>query len=77
MEYTVHQAKTNLSRLLEEASAGKEVIIARGRQPVARLVAIGAARRKRVPGKLAGKISHTPDAFQPLTDGELSDLGFE
>ena len=77
MKYTVHKAKTNLSRLLEEACAGKEVIIARGDQPVAMLVALGSARKKRVPGKLAGQISYTPDAFEPLTDRELSDLGFE
>jgi antitoxin (DNA-binding transcriptional repressor) of toxin-antitoxin stability system len=77
MKYTVHQAKTNLSRLLEEASAGKEVVIARGREPVAKLVAIGAARKKRVPGKLAGQISYARDAFLPLSDRQLSDLGFE
>lgn len=77
MKYTVHQAKTNLSRLLEEACSGKEVIIARGTEPVARLVPFGAASRKRVPGRLAGKISYTKDAFDPLTDKELADLGFE
>jgi prevent-host-death family protein len=77
VKYTVHQAKTNLSRLLEEASQGKDVVIARGDEPVAKLVAIGSARKKRVPGKLAGKISATPDAFAPLSDQELEDLGFE
>ena len=77
MKYTVHQAKTNLSRLLEEVCEGKEVIIARGKQPIAKLIALGAARKKRVPGSLAGKISWTADAFDPLTDRELSDLGFE
>ncbi|HTT21049.1 MAG TPA: type II toxin-antitoxin system prevent-host-death family antitoxin [Candidatus Sulfotelmatobacter sp.] len=77
MKYTVHDAKTNLSRLLEEASAGKEVVIARGKEPVAKVVAIGAGVRKRVPGRLAGRISASSDAFAPLTDQELSDLGFE
>jgi len=77
VKYTVHQAKTNLSRLLEEASAGKEVIIARGKEPVAKLVAIGTTRVKRQPGKLAGQITYTRGAFAPLTDSELSDLGFE
>jgi len=77
MEYTVHQAKTNLSRLLEEACSGKEVVIARGKKPVAKLVAIGAASKKRIPGSLKGQISYTPDAFDPLTDKELTDLGFE
>ena len=77
MEYTVHQAKTNLSKLLEEACSGKEVVIARGKKPVARLVAIGAASKKRIPGALKGQISYTADAFDPLTDQELKDLGFE
>jgi antitoxin (DNA-binding transcriptional repressor) of toxin-antitoxin stability system len=77
MKYTVHQAKTNLSRLLEEACAGKEVIIARGAQPVARLVALAAASKKRVPGRFTGQVSCSPDAFAPLSDRELSELGFE
>ena len=77
MQYTVHQAKTNLSRLLQEASAGKEIIIARGKKPVAKLVAIGAASKKRVPGKFKGQISYSADAFAPLTDKELVDLGLE
>ena len=74
---TIHKAKTNLSRLLQEASEGKEVIIARGKKPVARLVAIGAASKKRVPGRFKGQITYSPDAFDPLTDQELDELGFE
>jgi prevent-host-death family protein len=77
MKYTIHQAKTNLSRLLEEAASGKEVIIARGKEPVAQLVPIGKARRKRQPGSMAGQITYSADAFAPLTDKELKDLGFE
>jgi len=77
MKYTVHQAKTNLSRLLQEALSGKEVVISRGKQPVARLVAIGAARNKRVPGKFTGQFTAASDAFAPLTDRELAELGFE
>jgi antitoxin (DNA-binding transcriptional repressor) of toxin-antitoxin stability system len=76
MEYSVYEAKTNPSRLLQEACEGKEVIIACGKKPVARLVAFGAARRKRLPGMLKGQISYTPNAFDPLTDGELANLGF-
>jgi len=77
VKYTVHQAKTNLSRLLEEACSGKEVVIARGSEPVAKLVPLGSASKKRIPGRLAGQISYTADAFDQLTDQELSDLGFE
>lgn len=76
MQYTVHQAKTNLSRLLEEVSIGKEVVIARGKEPVAKIIAIGSALKKRVPGRLAGKITASKDAFAPLTDRELNELGF-
>jgi prevent-host-death family protein len=76
MKYTVHQAKTNLSRLLEEVSDGKEVVIARGKEPVAKIIAIGSAVKKRVPGRLAGKITASKDAFAPLTDRELNELGF-
>jgi prevent-host-death family protein len=51
---TIHQAKTNLSRLIKKASAGEDVIIARGSKPVARLVPVGERKGKRQPGSLKG-----------------------
>jgi prevent-host-death family protein len=75
--FTIHKAKTELSRLIERACQGEEIIIARGKKPVVRLVAISAIPRKREPGRLKGKISYSADAFAPLTDQELKDLGFE
>lgn len=75
--YTVHEAKTNLSRLIEEASQGKEVIIARGKHPVVRLVAIQSAVRERVPGTLSGQIHAPEEAFAPLSRKELEDWGIE
>ncbi len=45
MRYTTHQAKTHLSRLLEEASSGAEVIISKGKRPVARLVSYAGKRQ--------------------------------
>lgn len=74
--YTVHQAKTNLSKLLRKAARGEEVIIARGKTPVAKLVALP-AKKKRVPGRWKGKIWYTPDAFEPLSKEELADWGIE
>lgn len=74
---TIHKAKTQLSKLIELACRGEEIVIARGKHPVAKLVAIGSTRDKRVPGKLAGHISCQTGAFDPLTDQEISDLGFE
>ena len=52
----VHAAKTNLSRLLERAEAGEEIVIARAGKPVARLVPYVAERPKRVFGRLKGQI---------------------
>lgn len=69
---TIHQAKTNLSRLIEKASAGEEIIIARGSKPVAKLVAIGEVRGKRQPGSLKGKLHVGPEFFEPLPDSEQS-----
>jgi prevent-host-death family protein len=74
---TIHKAKTNLSQLIERACRGEDVVIARGAKPVVRLVPVGTANKKRVPGSLKGQITYTPDAFGPLTDKELTDLGFE
>ena len=74
---TIHKAKTNLSRLINKACRGEEIIIARGKQPVVKLVALEPNRGKRKPGAWKGKISYTADAFDPLTDQELKDLGFE
>ena len=52
----LHEAKTNLSKLVELAIQGEEVIICKAGTPVARLVAIKAEQKKRVPGDWAKKI---------------------
>jgi prevent-host-death family protein len=68
---TIGQAKTNLSRLIAQASAGEEVIIARGSKPVARLVSVSAVNRKRQPGSLKGKLRVGPEFFERLPISEL------
>lgn len=77
MSYTVHQAKTNLSRLIREAEKGKDVVITRGKKPVVKLVPIGNASKKRIPDMFKGQLWSAPDAFDPLTDEELRDWGYE
>lgn len=52
----LHRAKTNLSRLVDRAAAGEEIILARNGEPVARLVALERSHPGRRPGRLAGKI---------------------
>lgn len=76
-KYTVEEAAKNLSKLIREAGVGKDVYITREGKPVVKLVAIGAGVKKRVPGGFEGKIWWTPDAFDPLTDEEMKELGFE
>lgn len=69
---TIHQAKTNLSRLLRKASSGEEVIISRGSKPVARLVPIGEIKGQRRPGSLKGKLVVGHAFFEALPADELS-----
>jgi len=67
----IHAAKTQLSRLVEDAAAGEEIIIAKAGKPVARLCALASTRPRRVLGRLRGKI-HVPDNFdEPLPDDLL------
>ena len=69
---TIHEAKTNLSRLIQKASGGEEVIISRGSKPVARLIPIGETKGKRQPGSLKGKLSVGPEFFDELPLVELT-----
>jgi prevent-host-death family protein len=64
----IHEAKTHLSRLVEEASAGKEIVIAKAGKPVARLVAARKLRARRKLGALAGKFVVPADFDAPLPD---------
>jgi len=68
---TIHKAKTQLSRLIEKACKGEDIVIARGSKPVVRLVAIQDARGNRKPGALKGKIKIGPEFFEPLPPEEL------
>ena len=75
--HTIHEAKTNLSKLIQKARDGEEVIIAKGKEPVAKIVAIHVAERPQKPGRFKGKIRWTENAFDPLTGEELRDWGLD
>ena len=66
----VHEAKTQLSRLLAHVEAGEEVVIARRGQPVARLVRCRPDAKRQF-GAMKGKIKITDAFFEPLPDEEL------
>lgn len=75
---TIKKAKTQVSRLIKKACRGEGVIISRGSVPVVKLVAVPIPLKgPRIPGAWKGKIFYTPDAFNPLTDQELKDEGWE
>ena len=58
----IHEAKTHLSRLIERAVAGEEIIIARAGKPVVRMIAYQEATpRKRTPGAWKGKVKMSQD----------------
>jgi len=68
---TVRDAKANLSRIIQEACGGKEVVIARRGQPLVRLVPIRQVIGSRRPGALKGKLHVGPEFFEPLPYEEL------
>jgi prevent-host-death family protein len=67
-QYNIHQAKTNLSSILEKVCRGEDVIIAKAGTPIARLVPIE-QKQPRKPGLIKGKLSES--FFEPLPDTEL------
>ena len=71
MLVTIHKAKTNLSKLIEAALAGEEVIIARGKRPVVKIVPI--AHSDFTIGLLKDELTgQGPDFFEPMADEELA-----
>jgi prevent-host-death family protein len=69
---TIHVAKTNLSRLLARVEAGEEIVIARGRNPIARLTPIRRVPTARKFGALKGVVTVGPEFFEPMADDELA-----
>jgi prevent-host-death family protein len=73
----IHAAKTHLSRLVDAAAAGEEILIARAGRPVARLVSVQdvVAPSRRQLGRLAGQLQVPDDFDAPLPDDVVA--GFE
>ena len=68
---TIHAAKTNLSRLIQKACRGEEVVIARGDTPVVRLTPIRARGKARRFGAMKGRARAGAAFFEPLPEAEL------
>lgn len=72
--FNVHEAKTQLSRLIERAHAGEEIVLAKAGVPYAKLVPIDPpVPARRTPGRFKGLFGDIPDSvwFDPLSDDEL------
>ena len=69
----IHAAKTHLSRLVEEAAAGEEIVIAKAGKPIARLCPLTEPKPRRKLGMLDGKIQ-IPDNFDTLYEEEIRKL---
>ena len=65
----VHQAKTHLSRLLDRAHDGEEIVIANSGKPFARLVPLRTRQPERRSGTLKGAVEVTKAFFEPLPEG--------
>jgi prevent-host-death family protein len=68
----MHEAKANLSKLINQARHGEDIVITRGTIPVVRLVPVGKVRGRRKAGALRGKLHVGPEFFEPLPSDEHS-----
>ena len=69
---SVHEAKTHLSRLIEKVLAGEEVVIARNKEPVVRLVREAPLKTKPLLGLLKGQVAFDDSFYDPLPAEELA-----
>jgi prevent-host-death family protein len=70
-QVNIHQAKTELSKLVERAEAGEEIVIARAGKPAAKLVPLSRSRGHRRLGMLDGKFRIPDDFNAPLPDSVI------
>ncbi len=68
---TIHAAKTHLSRLIQRACNGEDIVIARGKTPLVRLVPVNAPERGRRFGAMRGRARLDDAFFEPLPGEEL------
>ena len=70
--HSIHDAKTNLSRLVERACAGEDIVIARGKTPVVKLTPVLSDVPRRQFGAMKGRARVTRAFFESLPEEELA-----
>ena len=69
VQINIHEAKTQLSKLLQRVVLGEEIIIAKGHRPLVKIVPLSTTGNKRKPGSGAGQLQYMADDFDaPLDD---------
>jgi len=69
---TIHHAKTHLSKLIARAQTGEDVVIAKGKTPVVKIVALAPPKIERKFGRYKGRFRFDESFFDPLPDGDLA-----
>jgi prevent-host-death family protein len=68
----IHEAKTHLSRIVEEVAAGSEVIIAKAGKPMVRLTSLSGQPRPKRLGLLKGKLKVSDDFNEPMDEATIA-----
>jgi prevent-host-death family protein len=67
-QFNIHEAKSQLSRLIEQVEAGGEAVIARAGKPIVRLVRVGGAPQRRMLGRLEGRFKLPDEHASPIPE---------
>lgn len=70
--YNLYEAKTSLSKLVDRAAAGEEIVIAKSGKPLARLIPLSSKRPRRKPGGWEGQVKISESFDEPLPDSLLA-----
>lgn len=74
MQINIHEAKTHLSRLINQALSGEDIVIAKSGTPLVRIVSVVQSNTQRVPGSAKGQFELTEAFFEPLPPEVLHDF---
>jgi prevent-host-death family protein len=72
-QFNIHEAKTQLSRIIERVERGEEVVISRAGRPVAKVVPLPSRVRRTGAGALRGEITLAEDWDSPETNARIAD----
>jgi prevent-host-death family protein len=71
---SIHEAKAHFSKLVRRAEAGEEIVVRRGREPVARIMPLPKRRGVRGFGSMQGEIWMVSDEEMKKVDEEIADM---